>query len=237
MILPMLYRRFSWLAILCAATLQAAEPTILPKPGSNDLVGVIHVDEPSGWSALLIVGGQFRPVQVTQLEGDDENGYKTCVVAGPAGSYAVIQNTGKQTKIHTLPLGYGPVPPNPPVPPSPPPNPPDPPNPPVVAGPRTILILHETGQQTPNHGILFNSLRSGPAASYLKEHKHRLFILDDDSVSSDGKPLLEAWRKHLSDITIPALVVIDHASGAVLFKGAVPETADEILSTLKAHGG
>src|SRR5687768_5708304 len=92
-------------AILLAAPLSAAEPLILPQPGSKDLVGVIHVDTPSWWSALAIINGQFAPVKVTQLEGDDEKGYKTCIIAGKAGSYAVIQNVGKGVNIHPVTLG------------------------------------------------------------------------------------------------------------------------------------
>jgi hypothetical protein len=225
------HRLLAAILLCCPAFCWGAEPTILPKEGQY--VGFVRVDTPSGWVCL---SKEFDSVETVLIEGDEKAGYRTCAVHGPAGKYAVLQINGFVVKTHKVTLGpVGPTPPVPPKP-EPPPGPPEPPPNPTPAGTRTVLIFHESGQQTPAQGILFNQLRSGDSGAYLKSKGHKVHILDDDSVGSDGKPALESWAKHLAGIALPAIVIADD-KGRVVHKGPCPAGTPEVLDLIKASGG
>lgn len=126
-----------------------------------------------------------------------------------------------------------------PIPPGPDPPKPDPPIPPVVAGPRTIILLRESAEDTPSMGRLINSLQAGKAREYLRSKGHSCFVLDDDAVNSAGQPseLVAKWKAFL-DVPLPAVAILDDKQN-VLFKISLAEgtTADDVISWLKSKGG
>lgn len=166
-----------------------------------------------------LVPGRYRLLAVS-AKGDTPSDFAECVVV-----------------IGGAPPIPPPVPPPEPVPPTPPPVPPDP----TPAGSRSLFIIRETAETTPQLARLVTSLRSGPSADYLKSKGHTLTILDDDAVGSDGKPsrFVEAWRPHFANLALPALIIYDSKTQAILLKVSIGPTATaaEVITSLKAHGG
>lgn len=103
-----------------------------------------------------------------------------------------------------------------------------------ATGPRDLLIVHESGDTTPDLARVITALRTGTAAQYLAEKKHTLTILDDEATDADGKPapLLEQFKPY----TVPELLIIAPPN-KVLKREPLPASADGVLSSLKANGG
>jgi hypothetical protein len=125
------------------------------------------------------------------------------------------------------------------TPPEPEPQPePVPPPQPVPVGKLTAVILHETEESTPAFARMAVALRSGSAATWLKDNGHKLLILDDDSVDAEGQPIrLVATLKQLG-VQMPALFVLDGQDRVVL-KQTLAEgtTADNVIEMLRRVGG
>lgn len=104
------------------------------------------------------------------------------------------------------------------------------PTPDVVPGARTVVIIHESADKTPELGSLIINLRKrgGTAQAYLAGKGHSLYILDDD--------LQNKWA--LAPQQVPALFILD-STGKVLFEQAIPAgyTADNVIERLREHGG
>ena len=131
-------------------------------------------------------------------------------------------------------VGDAPPVPVPPVPPGP--KPPEPTPPPVVAGKRELMIVRETADTTPDFARTITALQGkGAAYDYLRSKGHRIAILDDQSPAS----VRQAWRPHFDGMTLPALVILDAETRALLYKGAISPTAsaEEVIAKLKEHGG
>lgn len=184
--------------------------------------------------------------RINKADSFTTDGGKGVTFVGPPGFYAVTQwGIADEPEPSVLVVEVlrsdipTPVPPQPPVPPPVPPMPVPPV--PTPAGSRALLILRETAETTPQLARLVTGLRSGPSAEYLKSKSHTLDILDDDSVGSDGKPskIVEGWRPHFKDLTLPALLIYDPKTKVVVFKQSLPvtETAESVVATLRAHGG
>lgn len=101
--------------------------------------------------------------------------------------------------------------------PTPAPFPPPTPTP----GKRTITILEQSEDRTPQQAAI---LTSQTLRKYLDSKGHKLRITDVDSVPAADK----------SDL--PRLVIED-GDGKVIYQGALPGTVDAVLETIKAHGG
>lgn len=183
-------------------------------------------------------GGQF--VELYDVQGKPVGIYTNSV---PGIYTAVVVAYDAETKTQnksTFEITVGPGPsPVPPVP-TPPPGP-DPPPVPVVEGKRSILIVRETADATPDVARMITALRTPPHADYLKSKGHTLAILDDDSVDENGNPspLVEAWRPHFAGMTLPVVFVIDPAGGKLIHKQSIPSTAtaDDVMQILKGNGG
>lgn len=117
-----------------------------------------------------------------------------------------------------------------PEPPGPEPQPPEPPGP---SGVRHLLLIRETADATPDVARMVVSLRTGKHAEYLASKSHKLHILDDDS--ADAK----AWQPFYSDLTLPALLIIEPTSKRLLRREALPKgsTADTVMTALRNAGG
>ena len=122
--------------------------------------------------------------------------------------------------------GPGPVIPDPPK--------PDPPKPdPIPAGPRQVLILRESSEDTPTLARLFTSIQAGKLNAYLRSKGHSAFVLDDDDESQKVKD----WNKALG-IKLPALAILDD-KGAILYRTTLPDNAsdEDVMTVVKAWEG
>lgn len=126
--------------------------------------------------------------------------------------------------------------------PTPPPGPePEPdPTPVPTPGKRSVAIVWESSESTPEIARLITAFRDGPARAYLNSKRHLLSLIDDDAVDGDGKPAaeLEAWRPHFAGMRLPAFFIID-STGKLLHKQEVAPgtTADNLIELIKRHGG
>lgn len=109
---------------------------------------------------------------------------------------------------------------------------PDPPKPPEpISGKRRVVIIRESSDDTTQQAILFTALRSGPDAAYLTSKGHHLEILDDD----DQNATVAALKTQMvGDTTV---FVLDAASGVVLLKESLPDTAGRVIELVKRAGG
>lgn len=125
------------------------------------------------------------------------------------------------------------------TPPEPEPQPePVPPPQPVPVGKLTAVVLHESEDDSPAFARMAIALRSGSAATWLKDNGHKLLILDDDSVDAEGQPIkLVATLKQLG-VQMPALFVLDGKDQVVLKQTlADSTTADNVVEYLRRIGG
>ncbi len=104
----------------------------------------------------------------------------------------------------------------------------------AVPGVRQVVIVHEAQEQTPEFSRMAVALRVGKPAEYLKSKGHTLLILDDDAIAADGKPspLLDPFRP----LNPPELIVVKPPA-SVLYRGKLPDTADEVIAEVQRHGG
>lgn len=101
-------------------------------------------------------------------------------------------------------------------------------------GPRQVLIVRETEETNPKLAMMTTALRVGAHADYLKSKGHQLLILDDDAKNENGQPVkaLEPFKP----FTVPEILIVEPPS-KVLARQKLPETADEVMTLLKANGG
>lgn len=218
--MPSLARLALALCLLCG---WASAAEVLPSAG--EAVGCVVSETPGKW---VIFSADFLPVQPRIFEGG-----KVCVFQGPAGRYAVLRIPpgNEQPEVSIVVLGGAPAPvppqPIPPVPPEPkPPEPTPPPNPPI-AGPRQVLILRESADDSPALSRLIVSLQGGKGRDYLKSKGHACFVLDVDDAQG------AKWKETLN-LAVPAVGIID-SKGNVLAKQNLSsgDTADTVLALLK----
>lgn len=109
--------------------------------------------------------------------------------------------------------------------------------PPGPPGQRTVVIIRETADSTPELARMIVSLRAGTQAKYLADKGHPLLILDDDAVDQAGKPaaIVEKLRPHFKDIKLPALLILD--GERVVNNEPLPPTADAVIEAVKKAGG
>lgn len=240
---------------LAFAAIATQEPTPTPTPGpppfsieapeqvpASRLVDItVHATDAK---ALAMTVYQARPgldadVTADALRAGAAPG--SYVFAHDPGLYRIVARaltTDDQIQTTETTIQVGPE-----VPITPDPIVPGPPGP-VKHGPRLILLIHESDQQTPQLSLLMGYLRSGETEKYLADQQHKLLILDDDPNQSTPpalRPYLTEATKHLTDQKQAALLIIDPlqtvSGGGVLFSGKAPATEAEFIQTLKQHGG
>lgn len=241
-----LFLAAAWILFSAACLSLVCGAEVLPTTGKS--VGVVTSETAGKW---VVFAEGFLPVSPKILEGG-----KVCVFEGPAGRYAVLRIPpgNEQPEVSIVVLGgaapsppsppiFPPVvPPAPPVPPKPDPPPsPEPPRPdPTPAGPRQVLILRESADDTPAIGRLIVSLQGGKAHDYLKSKGHGCFVLDADAKDESGQPdaNVARWKLVLAGVPMPIVAVL-HTNGKLLgWKTiATTDTADNVLTFLKEHGG
>lgn len=208
-------------------------------PSQNKLLGMVRVDDPSGWAVFT---SNFEPIDLILLDGDETKGYKVCAFEGPPGTYGVLQQKlGKlQPTIHRVVLGgTNPIPPNPP---NPDPNPPNPP--PIPSTDLWVLFVRQTEKPlNREQDIVFGSTK---IIDYLNKKcgrnggrpTWRKFDLDQDT-SFETNEWKEFWTKVKPSITsLPAMVVRGKAANGeyqTVVYGIQSE--QQILDILKGYGG
>lgn len=122
----------------------------------------------------------------------------------------------------------GAVPPTP-VPPTPVPPTPVPPTP---SGKRQVVIIYETVDKTPALARLLTDTQAGVVAKYLKDRGHpSAKVLDDDI-------LPDALKSKLGNLPpLPAMIVMDAATGAVTLADQLPATSAAVTELIKRAGG
>lgn len=124
----------------------------------------------------------------------------------------------------------------PPVPPGP--APPVPPTP-VVEGKRTVVILRESGDQTPAQGALFIGLRNGTAAQYIATKGHELKILDDEQLDAAGQRPKVIADILATNTPMPCIAIYDTGTGKLLHTQTLPPTVtpDGVVELIRQQGG
>lgn len=137
---------------------------------------------------------------------------------------------------HTFTVGAAPAPPTPPPGPTPTPTPTPPP---VAEGKRTVVLLHESQDDSAAFARMAVQLRTGDSAAYLTGKGHTLLILDDDSTDQLGNRSKLVTDLLAINPQLPAMFVLDSATGAVLHSRPLTDAANAagVLAVLKEHGG
>lgn len=120
-----------------------------------------------------------------------------------------------------------------PVPPEPDPEP--------ETGPRVVLIVHETQDDTADFGRMAVQLRNGTEADWLNKQGHKLFIFDDDTLDLNGnKPeILAKYEAEVASVGLPALVIIDRKTeqAVKVLKLRPDATASNVTEYIRQTGG
>lgn len=135
----------------------------------------------------------------------------------------------------TVPPGPGPTP----VPtPTPTPTPVPVPDP-VIEGQRTVVIIRESGDDTPAFGSVIYGLRAGAHDDYLDQKGHTLLILDRNQLDENGQPSQLVAGLLGRNSNLPALFILESSDLRPLHDETLPATAtaDDVMRILKAHGG
>lgn len=144
----------------------------------------------------------------------------------------------QEVEAATIVVGINPTP----VPPTPDPvDPVDPEKPHPTTGKRFVLLVRDTSIQSIEQGRMYNLLRTGAAADYLKSKGHQLDMLDPDAIDETGgkSATLEKYRSQIVGMAMPVVVVADLATGKLISKTSLPATAkaDDVVALVKAAGG
>ena len=103
-------------------------------------------------------------------------------------------------------------------------------------GPRQVLIIRESADDSPDIGRVLVALRNGEPAAYLKAKGHGLLILDDDAKGPDGQPSATV-AKFAPFPVLPVLIVSDPATDKVTLREPLPKDAAGVLDLIKKGGG
>jgi hypothetical protein len=101
------------------------------------------------------------------------------------------------------------------------------------AGPRIVMVVHETADDTPAVANQIALLRIGAHEAYLRDKQHTLDVLDDDKVGPDGQP--PALLAKCKPYAMPEVLVI--APPDKLLARQPFTTANAAMDLLKKNGG
>lgn len=98
------------------------------------------------------------------------------------------------------------------------------------SGPKHLLVVHESADDTPEQARLLISLQDGPVAKQLADAGSTVTVLDKDATDADGKPLplLEKFKPY----TTPEVLILTKDE-RLLRRMKQPATAAEILGVAK----
>lgn len=93
---------------------------------------------------------------------------------------------------------------------------------PSVGGPRHLVIVRESADDTPQIARTLTNLRQGTIAKQLADAGHKLTILDDDEA---GVPVLEKFKP----FTPPELLVLTLSGDKLVRRKRLPDSAAQVL--------
>lgn len=113
-------------------------------------------------------------------------------------------------------------------------------DPPVIPvdGKRTVVIIRESGEDTPALARMIQNLRTGENQAYFTSKGHRLHWLDDEQQDENGE-LLEVVQQLLPvHPELPAIHIL-REDGLSLHHETLSANAtdDDVMRILKAWGG
>lgn len=121
---------------------------------------------------------------------------------------------------------------------------PVPPTPPVVEGKRFLYLIRETTNIDTDLARVVEDIQGGGNAEsqYLASKGHRMILLDPDDVDPAGQPsgLFKKLQGELTGLALPAVIVTDQSTGAVLLKLSInPDTitAVQLVDFVQSTGG
>jgi hypothetical protein len=106
----------------------------------------------------------------------------------------------------------------------------------VTSGPRQVLIVHESEEQTPAFAEMVRDLRIGPHAEYLKSKGHPApLVLDDETPGPDGSlsGILAPWKP----FAVPELLILKDGKLVKREPLPAPPAAVSVIDALKKAGG
>jgi hypothetical protein len=101
----------------------------------------------------------------------------------------------------------------------------------VIGGPvKSVLVVHESGKDTPAVARVLTNLRDGDAATALSSRGLRVEIMDPDDKDANGQPvpLLEKFKPFA-----PPELLILAADDRLVKRSALPPTATEVVEAAK----
>lgn len=99
------------------------------------------------------------------------------------------------------------------------------------SGPRTIMIVYETADQTFDMAGIIVSLRHGDNAKTLADAGHSLLVLDKDTKDENKQP--HPLLTRFAPYTPPELVIADKAATKLISRRPLPKTAAEVLEAVR----
>lgn len=105
-------------------------------------------------------------------------------------------------------------------------------------GPREILVVHETLQDSPEHGGLWVALRKPDFDSWLKSKGHNIVIHDITDKAANGQPPPIFLKYGVKDTTpLPRAFVSDKKSGKVIREEPCPANKTDFQALIERGGG
>jgi hypothetical protein len=115
------------------------------------------------------------------------------------------------------------------------------PDPEPENGPRQVIVVREAHDETEGLAQLKAELRKQDFERWLNERGHSVVWIDDDAQDPDGNPpdVLVRYAEVWQAVGLPAILVVDPASGTVLYSGRVGDAmrSDDIADLIESTGG
>ena len=110
---------------------------------------------------------------------------------------------------------------------------------PIVKGKRKVVILHEQTDDSFAFAALKIGLQSGKNAEWIKQHGHKVWVLDKDARDENGKPIknVQDWLSVVGGV-VPSIVIVDEAN-KVIDSGKLDDTVtpENVVERIKRGGG
>jgi len=99
------------------------------------------------------------------------------------------------------------------------------------SGPKTIMIVYETADQTFDMAGMIVSLRHGENAKTLSDAGHSLLVLDKDTKDENKQP--HPLLARFAPYTPPELVIADKSATKLISRRPLPKSAAELLEAVR----
>lgn len=108
-----------------------------------------------------------------------------------------------------------------------------------AVGPRSVVLVYESADNTPEFAAMVLDLRDGEAAKYLTEKKHSLTVIDRDAPDPNGdrSKLLAKWQSEITET--PIVLVLDQGRTKLVGKAPIDKNgpSSAVVDVVKRYGG